>query len=234
MAVTIEQSANSTNTLAQTFNTVFSSGPTEGNLLVALLWHDELSTDVEDLTSSGWERQATSVFDLGGFDYRASIWAKFAGAGESSTVAWDLGEVNRRAHGWAVEISSAPFSELEAEDTADSVDAETDPAGTSNQVDSAIAFIQGQLAFAICGTTNTSATEPNWAADPAVTDIGTGLSSNFRATGIGFAEDPGSIQPTATWGTSRQATQIVAVIGIPPPASLALKGSNFHVTPASA
>ena len=229
---TIVQHANANNGLAQTFNTVFSGGPVEGNLLVALSWHDELA-DLEGISSSGWLRQATAVFDLGGFDYRASVWAKFAGAGESSTIAWDLGEINRRAHGWGAEISGVGFTELDAVDAADSVSAERDPAVTTLQV-GPITVPQDMLAIAISGLNNSSATEPNWSADADITDIGTGLNVNFRSTGIGFADGiEQTISPTATWGSSRQGTQILAVLGVPPPASILKALSSFQVTPAS-
>lgn len=233
MAITVVQSANAQNGLAQTFNTVFSSGPTQGNLLVALSWHDENLTDVEGISSSGWVRMATSVFDLSGFAYRASIWAKFAGAGESSTIAWDLGEANRRAHGWGVEISGVAFFELQTVDAADSVDAERDPAGTTLQV-GPIEIPNNLIGLVICGTNNSSPTEPNWGADADVTDIGTGLNANFRSSGIGYVEGSGqTISPTATWGSTRQATSILAVLGIPPPSSNLLKGSSFQVWPAA-
>lgn len=232
---TIVQHANANNGLAQTFNTVFSGGPVEGNLLVALSWHDELA-ELESISSSGWLRQATAVFDLSGFDYRASVWAKFAGAGESSTIAWDLGEVNRRAHGWGAEISGVAFTELAAEDAADSVSAERDPAGTTLQV-GPITVPQDLIAIAICGCNNSSATEPNWSADSDITDIGTGLNVNFRSTGIGFADGiEQTISPTATWGSGRQATQILAVLGVPPPvppSSIVKALSSFQVRAAS-
>ena len=232
---TIVQHANSNNGLAQTFNTVFSGGPVEGNLLVALSWHDE-GSDIEAITSSGWLRQATQVFDLGATAFRASVWAKFAGASESSTIAWDLGEVNKRCHGWGVEISGVGFVELAAEDAADSVGAERDPAGTTLQV-GPITVPQGMFAIAISGLNNSSTIEPNWSADADITDIGTGLNVNFRSTGIGFADGiEQTISPTATWGSSRQGTQILAVLGVPPPVppSSILKAlSSFQVTPAA-
>ncbi len=229
---TIVQNAVGNNGLAQTFNVILGAAPTEGNLLVGLSFHDESAGDVEGLPGSGYTRLATFGSDLSGFTYRASCFAKFAGAGESATTQFDFGEVNRRGHAYMVELSGVLFTTLQATDAAPNVGAERDPAGTTLQV-GPIEIPTGLIGFAINGTNNSSTVTPKWATDPDVTDI-QNFNVNFRSTGCGFVDGAGqTISPTCTWGSSRQAVQMLAVIGIPPPGSIALKGSSFRVTPAS-
>ena len=233
MAIAVVQSASGTNGLAQTWNVTLGVAPTEGNLLVCLQFHDESAGDVENLPGSGYTRLNTAAYTMSGFSYRVSVFAKFAGAAEPTATLFDNGEANRRAHGWVAEFSGVAFSTLQATDTADEVDANRDPAGTTLQV-GPITIPANLIGVVICGTNNSSATEPNWSADSDITDIGTGLNSNFRATGIGWVEGAGqTISPTATWGSSRQADSILVVVGVPPPGSTVLKGSSFRVTPAS-
>jgi hypothetical protein len=227
MALTVVQDTKNTNGLAQTFANTYSVTPTEGNLLAAFLWHDETVADIATLTSSGWTRMATAVTTLGGFDYRLHIYAKFAGAAESTTVGWDLGEVNRRTHGYAVEYSSSGVTELNAEDAATKVTGDNGgAAATSNQVDEAIIIAGGQIALAICGTTNTSATAPSWASEITTNE---NWSNNFKASGIGYADGgAGSIQPTATWGSNRTNFHMVVALGLPPTTSKLKAGSTFR------
>lgn len=231
MSISVVQSASAQNGLAQTFNVTLGAPPTEGNLLVCLSFHDESAGDVEGLPGSGYTRLATAGYALPAVIYRVSVFAKFAGAAESASTLFDFGEVNRRGHGWAVEFTGQLFTNLQATDTADKVDAERDPAGTSLQV-GPITIPASLIGVAICGLIGTSATEPNWSGDPDVTDIGTGLSANFRASGIGWVEGSDqTISPTATWGSNRQGDQILAIVGVAPPGSTLLKGSTFRVTP---
>lgn len=227
---TVVQDTKNTNTLAQTFNNTLGGTPAQGNLLVAFLFHDENSTDVASLTSSGWLRMATASADLGGIVYRISIWAKFAGASESTTIAWDLGEVNRRAHGYVAEYSGSEVTALNAEDGATFVQGERDPAGTSLQVDSPIEIGNGQLGITMIGCAGTSPTTPSWASE--VTEH-EDWSNNFRASAIGYTDPAVTIQPTATWGTNRTAIEISVALGEPPPSTKCLTGSTFRVTPAS-
>ena len=228
---TIVQNAVAQNGLAQTFNVILGAGPTEGNLLVGLSFHDESAGDVEN-APSGYTRLATFGSDLAGLTYRCSVFGKFAGAGESATTQFDFGEVNRRGHAYMVEMSGVTFTTLQGTDAAPFVGAERDPAGTTLQV-GPIEIPAALIGFAICGTNNSSSTPPNWSADLDMTDI-QNLNVNFRSTGSSFVDGSDQIiSPTATWGSSRQAVQILAVIGIPPPGSTALKGSSFRVTPAS-
>jgi hypothetical protein len=232
MAISEVQSAIAQNGLAQTFNVVLGAAPTEGNLLVAMYWHDRSAGDVENNPGSGYTRLNTVGYDLSGFTYQASVFAKFAGAGESATTLFDFGEVNRRGHGHMVEFTGQIFTSLQSADTAEKVDAERDPAGTTLQV-GPITIPTNLLAIAINGTNNSSPTAPNWSAESELTDI-INLNANFRATGSAWAEGTGqTISPVCTWGSSRQATQILAIIGVPPPGSTVLKGSSFRVTPAS-
>lgn len=228
----IVQSAKGQNGLAQTFNVILGAGPAEGNLLIGLTWHDESAGDVEN-APSGYTRLATFGSDLSGFTYRGSVFGKFAGPAESQTTQFDFGEVNRRGHGYMVELSGVVFTTLQGTDAAGFVGAERDPAGTTLQV-GPVTIDAGLIGFAIHGNNGTSPTLPNWSADSDMTDIGTGQSVNFRSTGISFVDGSDqTISPTCTWGTNRQGVQILAVIGIPPPGSTALKGSSFRVTPAS-
>ena len=208
----VVQNTKATNGLAQTFNNTYSSGPTEGNLLVALIWHDEAGTDIAALTSSGWTRMGTVAALLGAVTYRMSVWAKFAGAAESTTVAWDLGEVNRRSHGYAVEFSGVDMDAIPGTDSAAFVSGVNQPGGTtSNQVDNPIDIGIGQFGLAMVGLSSTSASAPTWASE--VTPIDN-WSINFRGSGIGFFDPPGEdLQPTATWGSSRPNIQGVFVIG---------------------
>lgn len=234
MAISVVQSAKSNNGLAQTFNTVFSSAPTEGNLLIAALRHDETSADIADLTSSGWTRMQTVLFSAFSPDYRLSVWAKFAGAGESSTIAWDIGEVNRRSHGWGVEISGAAFSTLPTEDTADEVNGDETVASGSNQVDNSIDVPEDLLAFCIVGMIGTiTGGTVSW--DSGVTTIDD-YSANFNGSGVGVIEGPVTVQPTVTWTGNRQSFHALIIVGEPPPPvpeSAVLRGSSFQVRPAS-
>jgi hypothetical protein len=233
MSISVVQHANATNGLATTWNVILGAGPTEGNLLIGLTWHDESAGDAE-VAPSGYTRLATFNSFLGAFSYRASVWGKFAGPAESTTTQFNNGEVNRRAHGWMVEFSGVLFSTLHGTDLAPSVGAERDPAGTSLQV-GPIEIPAALLGIAISGVDGTSpSAKPNWTADPDMTDIGIGLSVNFVASGISFVEGAGqTISPTATWSSNRRGVQILAVVGVPPPGSTVLKGSSFRVTPAS-
>lgn len=233
MSISVVQHANANNGLAATFNVILGATPTEGNLLVCLSFHDESAGDVENDPGSGYTRLNTAGWDLSGFTYRPSVFAKIAGAGESATTQFDFNEVNRRGHGWVVEFSGQLFTTLQARDTADEVNAERDPAGTTLQV-GPITIPAGLIGVVISGTNNSSATEPNWSADPDITDIGTGLNVNFRSSGIGWVDGADqTISPTATWGSTRQGAQILVVVGVPPPGSTVLKGSSFRVSPAS-
>ena len=229
MAITIEQAVRNTNSLAQTFNVTFSPAPTEGNLLIATLWGDEASTDIADITSTGWTRVNTVVGSLGGFDHRLNVWAKFAGAAESTTVAFDMGEVNRRVHGHAVEISGHQFTELDTADAGDQVSNFQDVGGTSNQVDAALTIPIGVIAIAHVGMNNTiTASSGSW--DSGVTAIDAGYSSNFRGSMIGYLEGADEQQPTASWTGSRANGHQFVVVGVPPPVSTILKGSSFRVS----
>lgn len=205
------QDTKATNTLAQTFNIVFGGTPVEGNFLVAVLWHDETSTDIEDITSTGWVRMGTTVGSLGGVDYRISVWAKFAGSSESTTVAVDLGEVNRRAHGYAVELSGVSLDALPAADSATVEVKVQDSTGTSNQLDAAIQIAAGQLGISVVGLNGTSATPPTWSADPPT--FVDNWSNNFRGSAVGVVDPSVSVQPTATWGSGRANIQAVVVFG---------------------
>lgn len=229
MAAVVEQSTKASNGLSQTFNITFSPAPTEGNLLVAFLFHDEASADIATITSSGWTRMATVVYTLSSFDYRLHVYAKFAGASESTTVAVDLGEPNRRTHGWAVEFSGSEVTELNAEDAATQVSTDNGTvASTSNQVDDPIDIGAGQLGLAIAGTTSSSTVPPSWASE--ITNIDN-WNSNFKATGIGYADPPAvGIQPSASWNTTRQNVQLCIALGVPPPMSTVLAGSTFRAT----
>lgn len=226
MAVTVEQDTKSTQGLGQTLTITFSSGPTEGNLLLAWAWHDETGDNVS-MSSSGWTEMATVVADLGGFDYRITLWAKYAGAGESTTISIDLGEVNRRAHGYGVELSGTGVTELPAAGAAPFVSGDNGgAAATSNQVDDAIEIGSGQIGVALCGLNGTSASAPTWASEITPNE---NWSNNFRASGIGYTENgAGSIQPTSTWGSNRQNLHMVVALGVAPSGSKVKAGSTFR------
>ncbi len=206
----IVQSATSSNGLAVTFNTIFGVTPTEGNFLVAWIWHDEVSTDIEELTSSGWVRMGTFAAALAATVYRLSVYAKFAGAAESTTVAWDLNEVNRRAIGFVSEFQDVPLTELPAVDAAAISSNSIDAGGTSNQVDDAIDVGSGQLGLVMVGLNGTSPTEPSWATE--VTFI-RDSSTNFRCATIGFVDPAATVQPDAAWGTTRFSNHAIFVLG---------------------
>lgn len=226
MATTIVQDTKSTNGLAQTLTITYSSGPTEGNLLLCWTWHDE-TADLVSMSSSGWTRMATEMTTLGGFDYRITLWAKWAGASESTTISVDLGEVNRRAHGYGVELSGHGIMELNAADDAARVTGDNGgAAATSNQVDSSIELKMGQLAVALCGTTNSSSSAPTW--DGSEITMHENWNNNFKASGVGTGEGPATIQPTSTWGTTRTNFHMVVALGVPPATSKLKAGSTFR------
>jgi hypothetical protein len=226
MAVTVEQDTKSTQGLGQTLTITYSSGPTEGNLLLAWAWHDETGDNVS-MSSSGWTEMATTTASLGGFTYRITLWAKWAGASESTTISIDLGETNRRAHGYGVELSGHGVTELPAALGATFVSGDNGGStGTSNQVDDAIEIQSGQIGVALCGLNGTSASAPTWASEITMNE---NWSNNFRASGIGYTENgAGSIQPTSTWGTSRHNLQMVVALGVPPAVSKVLAGSTMR------
>lgn len=225
MATTVVQDTKSTQGLAQTLTITFSSGPTEGNLLLCWTWHDETGHNVS-MSSSGWTRMATYVSTLSGFSYRITLWAKFAGASESTTISVDLGEVNRRAHGYGVELSGTGVTQLNEADAAVNVTGNNGgAAGTSNQVTSSIDIVNGQIAVALCGLNGTSASAPTWASEITMHE---NWSNNFRASGVGYADPPGTLQPTSTWGTNRNNMQMVVALGEPPAGSKVKAGSTFR------
>ncbi len=232
MAITVEQNQRNSNGLAQTFVVTYSPAPSEDNLLIATVCHDEVLDDASDITSSGWTRLNT--FDATAItpDNRLSMWAKFAGSSEATAVNFDLGEVNRRAHGRILEISGHLFDDLEAEDTADQVTGENGSNVTSNQVDSALVippFLIGIIHVGMQGTI----TDPSVAWDESVTLIDD-WSSNFRGSAIGYLEGGATAQPTATWTGARPVGHQFVVVGIQPPNTKLLRGSSFRVSPASA
>lgn len=213
MAITVQQGAFATNTLAQTFSVVLTDTPVEGAPLVAFLWHDELTVvDAADITSAGWVRMNTHLFPFGaGVDFRTSVWAKFAGAAETKTTAFDLGEVNRRAHGFVIEFTGATFTLLPAEDTASKVTHENTVAGATNTVDSALAIPAPLMAVSLVGLTGTM-TIDSFAFDSGLTKIGD-ANSNFRGTGLAFLEGADTQTPTATWTGNRTNGQMFVLIG---------------------
>ncbi len=234
MAITVEQQRRATNGTAQTFNVIYSPAPTENNLLVAVLGHDEVGEDISDITSSGWIRMNT--FDAAAVapDLRLSVWAKFAGAAESTTVAFDLGEVNRRAHGRAIEVSGHLFTALQPEDTADQTTGEDGSSVSSNQVDSAL-VIPANLIGIIHVFMLGNITDPSVSWDSGVTLIDD-WSNNFRGSALGYLEGADTQQPTASWTTATPVGHQFVVIGegaAPVPESTLLRGSNFQVRPAS-
>ncbi len=210
---TVVQNTKVNNGLAQTFNNVYVGFPVEGNLLIAWIYADEATTDIATLTSAGWTRMGTFVATLGGFDYRISCWAKFAGAGETKTVSWDLGEANRRAHGYAVEFSGVPLLVMPATDSAAKSTSDNGGAtGNSNQVDDAIDIGGGQFGVVMQGVVLTSAVPPTWATEVTFID---NWSINFKASGIGFVDPAATVQPLATWGNVRHNLQVIFVLGDP-------------------
>ena len=225
---TVAQDTKNTNTLAQTFNCTYSGAPTEGNLLIAFLFHDETSTDIATITSSGWTRVGTAVGSLSSVSYRISIWAKYAGAAESTTVAFDIGEVNRRAHGYAVEYTGAPLTPIPATDSALVSQGVVDSGATSNQVDDLVNVAAVQFAVAMIGLNGTSTTTPSWAGGEVTENED--WSNNFRASAIGYIDGPVSdVQPTASWGTSRASIQAVFVLGAAPDPLVIKARSSFQV-----
>ncbi len=233
MAITIEQNQRGTNGTAQTFNVIFSPAPTEDNLLIATLGHDETSADISDLTSSGWRRLNTFGAVAPAPDLRMSAWAKFAGAAEPTTVAFDLGEVNRRAHGRLLEISGHLFTELPVENTADQVTGEDGSAVSSNQVDSSL-VIAAELVGIIHIYMLGNITDPSVSWDEGVTIVDD-WSNNFRGSAIGYLEGEATAQPTASWTGATPVAHQFVLSGVgsepppPPPTSNVLKGSSFQV-----
>lgn len=198
MAIAHVQSSTSTNGLAKTFNSTYGVTPTLGNLLVACLFYDETLQDAAALTSAGWTRAAT--FDAATLtpDGRQSVYAKIAGAAESTTVAWDLGEVNRRAHGYALEFSG--FVEAIPDlDGATFVSGENAAAGTSIQVSSSLALKVNALGIAIGGAWN-SVSGISWDSGLANPISNT---ANFRGSAVGWIEGANTLQPTVSWTTGR-------------------------------
>ena len=199
MAIAHVQSVVSTNTLAQTFNTVFGVGPTDGNLMVACLFHDEVSQDISNLTSAGWVRAATFDATTLSPDGRQSVYCKLAGAAETQTVSWDLGEVNRRAHGYALEFSG--FIELVPDlDAAAFSGGEDNTSGSSIQVGASVSVRVNGLGIAIGG---------GWGSGLSAFSYDSGLTTqiqsalNFRGSAVGWIEGANALQPTLSWTGNR-------------------------------
>ena len=218
MAIAHVQSTVSTNTLAQTFNTVFGVAPTNLNLLVAAIFHDETLQDVSAITSGGWTKQATFDATTLTPDGRQSIFAKIAGVAESQTVAWDIGEVNRRAHGYCIEFSG--FIESIADlDAATLSGGENSANGSSIQTGAAINIRTDGLGIAIGG---------GWGSGLSAFSYDSGLTTqiqsavNFRGSAaggselaqesLGWIEAGGSLQPTLSWTGSRPRSVLFAEI----------------------
>lgn len=204
MAIAHVQSVVSTNTLAQTFNSIYGSGPTNGNLLVACLFHDETLQDVASLTSSGWTRQGTFDATTLTTDGRQSIWAKIAGAAESQTVAWDIGEVNRRAHGYALEFSG--FIESIANlDGATLSGGENNVGGSSIQVAASVSGRVDSLLIGLGGGWGSGLSAFSWNSS-LTTQIQS--SANFRGSAVGWKEGSATDQPTLSWTGNRERSAV--------------------------
>lgn len=208
MAIAHVQSAVSTNTLAQTFNTVFGVTPTNLNLLVAAIFHDEIGNDISAITSGGWTKQATFDATTLTPDGRQSIFAKIAGVSEPTTVAWDLGEVNRRAHGYVIEFSG--FIENIADlNGANFSGGENSASGSSIQTGAGIDIRTNGLGIAIGG---------GWGSGLSVFSYDSGLTTqiqsaaNFRGSALGWIEAGGVLQPTLSWTGNRPRSVIFAEI----------------------
>ncbi len=211
MAVTKVQIKFGTNTLDQTFSAgAWDPAPIQGNLLVACLWHDEIETDVADISSAGWTRMNTFLAS-GLSTFRLSVFAKFAGVSEDAAVSVDLGEADRRAHLWVVEWSGQGFSVLPAKDTAAKVTKENTVSGTSNQVSASLVVPAGLIAVAHVGMTGTI-TDPSVAWDGDVV-FGADANANFRGSAFGWLDGVDNEQPTATWIGSRTNAQMFVIIG---------------------
>lgn len=218
MAIAKVQHKNGTNGLAQLFSVVFDSTPTEGNLLVAFLGHDETAVeDGADISDAGWTRMATfeDATDPG---RRVSVWAKIAGAAESATVNFDIGEVNRRVHAWVVEFSGFTGS-LPGEDAALFSGGYTASGAQSQQVDAAVVISDGNVGVAVMYTFTTF-TGASLSFNEGLATIGD-LQTNFRGSGIGWIEGGGSLQPTATWTSGEEVTMMFVEVGSPAAAAAA-------------
>ncbi len=202
---------NGINGLNQILNLNGSQAPVEGNLLVAFLGHDEAAgEDLADITSAGWTRMNTFE-GPGDPDKRVSVWAKIAGASEPQfpVVTWDIGEVNRRVHGWVVEFSGFVGS-VPAEDAALFSGGYTLSAETQ-QVDAAVVIATDNLGVAFMYTFSLF-TPSSLSFDSGLNTIAD-LQSNFRGSGVGWIDGGGSLQPTATWTSLEEVTMIFVEIG---------------------
>jgi hypothetical protein len=223
MAIAHVQSIVATNTLAQTFNTVYASGPTNGNLLVACLFHDEAGQDLADISSSGWTRQATFDATTLTTDGRQSVWAKIAGGSESQTVAWDIGEVNRRAHGYALEFSG--FVEAIADlDGATFSGGENNVGGSSIQVAASVSGRVDSLLIGLGGGWGSGLSAFSWNSS-LTTQISS--SANFRGSAVGWKEGAATDQPTLSWTGTRERSAIYVEIATT--LATELKGSPILV-----
>lgn len=221
--ITQVNGAFATNNLEQTFNVVLPATPIEGNILIAFLWHDETGVDVATITSAGWRRMNTHPFPFGGSpDFRISIFAKFVGASETTTTSFDLGEANKRAHGFVIQFSGQGFTELADEDTADKVTHENTGAGTSNQVGAALTIPADMFAVTMVGLTGVM-TIGSFAFNSGMTKIGD-ANSNFRGSGMAWLDGADDQQPTATWTGSLINAQMFVVIGVVSVAAAAAGG----------
>ncbi len=208
MAIAHVQSAVATNTLAQTFTTTYGATPSSGNLLVAMLGHDEVGQDISTITSAGWVRQAT--FDAIALtpDGRLTCFAKIAGASEATAVDWDLGEANRRAHGYALEYSGFVESIADA-GAANKSGGEDSGNVTSVQTAGAINIRTDGLGIAIAMGFGSGLSAFSFDVG-LTTQIQSAL--NFRGSAVGWIEAGGSLQPTASWTGSRPAAIIFVEI----------------------
>ncbi len=199
MAVGHVQSAVSTNTLAQTFDTLFGVTPTNGNLLVAGIFHDETVQDLSAITSGGWTKQAT--FDAATLspDGRISIFAKIAGVSEPTTVAWDIGEINRRAHGYVIEFSGF-IESIAGAGLANLSGGENSASGSSIQTLAPISIRTDGVGIALGGGFGSGLSAFSY--DSGLT---TQIQSaaNFRGSALGWIEAGGSLQPTLSWTGNR-------------------------------
>ncbi len=223
MAIAHVQSVTGSNGLAQTFGVTYGVTPTNGNLLIAALFHDETLQDQSTVTSAGWTRAAT--FDASTLtpDGRISVYARLAGVSEPTAVNFDLGEVNRRAHGYALEYSGFIESIPDADGGSKAV-AESSANVNSLQVSTSLSLRVNALGIAIGGAFNSSGGTPSW--DSGLTTQITN-SANFRHTGLGWIEGANTLQPTLSWVSNRPAGVMYVEIA----ATLAdeLKGSPILV-----
>jgi hypothetical protein len=202
---------------AQTLTATYASPPTEGNLLVCLGHVDNLQA----ASITGWTEaiQLRTGTNVG--HGAAGIWYKIAGAGESSDVVLDFGELNRRG---AMIIYEFSHAEGLLFDVVVGVNSDPTSGNSLSSGSSAAVAATAILALAVIALRDDNATlaGTSWTNSFTGDDEAVGFLVDTFSAIRNLSGGDGAIESTVTWnGTSEVGTHAIIVFKTPAAAGLA-------------